>query len=207
MICDVTGNATGIVHQLRAVFDCVITSKALCLFTNLKNAPGRSHIIVSCYPTMGQPDLGSETHISDIRTTHIGIPSNRENRRSAAAPLASTARHAAGRAARSPVPEHAEQWAKVWSREHTVSGHGQACRERFFAICAKKRIFAAPPACSSRAHTSPPGSVASYSSKSARSRPLSLCATTGGRSAVLGAPPNHVPRPFDLHAVEGRHGA
>ena len=156
---------------------------------------------------MGQPDLGSETHISDIRPTHIGIPPKRESRRSAATPLASTSRHAAGRATRSPVPEHAEQWAKVWSREHTVSGHGQACRERFFAICAKKRIFAAPPACSSRAHTSPPGSVASYSPKGARSRVLSLCATIGSRSGLLGAPPNHAAWPFDLHAVEGRHGA
>ena len=114
-----------------------ITSKAKCLFTNLKNAPGRTQIIVACYPTMGQPDLGSETHISDIRPTHIGIPSKRENRRSAATPLASTSRHTAGRAVRSPVPEHAEEWAKFWSREHTVSRHGQAYRERFFAICAK----------------------------------------------------------------------
>ena len=160
----------------------------------------------ACYPSMGQPNLGSESHIPDIRPTLIGDPSNRENRRSAASPLAPTARHTARRSSIFLVLEHAEEWAKVWRREHTVSGHGQACRERFFAIIAKKRIFAAPPACSSRAHTSPPGSVASYLLKSARSRPRSLCAAAGGRSAVLGAPPNHVPRPFDLHAVKGRHG-
>ena len=156
---------------------------------------------------MGQPDLGSETHISDIRPTHIGIPPKRESRRSAATPLASTSRHAAGRAVRSPVPEHAEEWAKFWSREHTVSRHGQACCERFFAICAKSASAQhRQRAARGSAHRCR-GSVASYISKSARSRALSLWATIGSRSGLLGAPPNHAAWPFDLHAVEGRHGA
>ena len=149
-----------------------------------EKAPHRSQVIVPYYPKMGQPDLGSETHIFDVRSSHIGIPPNNDFRRSAASSLAPTARHAARRAAGPPVPEHIEEWAKVWRREHEASGHARARRERLFAIYAKMHICAPPPARSRRAQTAPPGSVASYPSKSTHSRALALRAKVGGRSGV-----------------------
>ena len=118
--------------------------------------------------------------------------------------MACTVGHTPRRAAISPILKHAEERAKVWSREHEVRGRARACRERLFALCAKKRICAPSPARSSRAHTSPLGSVLSYPPKRTRSHALSLRAKIGGRSGALGARPNHSDAGDDTQVVKSR---
>lgn len=153
---------------------------------------------------MGQPNLGSESHVFDFRPIPHREAPKRDFGDPAASPLAYTVGHTPRRAARSPILKHAEERAKVWSREHEVRGRARACRERLFALCAKKRICAPSPARSSRAHTSPLGSVLSYSPKRTRSHALTLRAKIGGRSGALGARPNHSDAGDDPHVVKSR---
>jgi hypothetical protein len=135
---------------------------------------------------------GSESHVFDSPThSHRGGTPKLDFGDSTDSPVASTVGHTPRRAAISPILKHDEERAKVWSREHEVSGRARACRERLFALCAKKRISAPLPARSSHAHTTPLGSVLSYPPKRTRSHALTLRAMIGDRSVAFGARPNH----------------
>ena len=154
---------------------------------------------------MGQPTTWAvKVTFSIVRPIHTGEAPKLDFGDPTDSPVASTVGHTPRRAAISPILKHDEERAKVWSREHEVSGRARACRERLFALCAKKRICAPLPARSSHAHTTPLGSVLSYPPKRTRSHALTLRAMIGDRSVAFGARPNHSRAGDDPHVVKSQ---